>query len=233
MIDMHSHVLPGIDDGAQDVETSLKMLKIAKEQGVDICVATPHCTVSSEEGVARFLERRRLAYEKLMQAIGDDKDSYPEIKLGAEVYLNGDISEITNIKELCYEGTNYMLVEFSGNSYEEEMSEWVYNVSTRGIHPVIAHIDRFPPYKEMMADLMCIDNIVFQVNANRFMSMGDRLVLGSVFKRCDRVIVSSDMHNLEGRRCNLGEAYAVAKKKFPKIADRLFGGEAASVLANK
>jgi len=233
MIDMHSHVLPGVDDGAPDVETSLAMLKLAKEQGVDICVATPHCTVNSEEGVARFVERRRLAYEKLMQAIGDDKTGFPEIRLGAEVYLNGDLSEIDNINELCYKDTNYMLLEFSGNSYDEEMAEWVYNISTKGIRPVIAHIDRFPPYKEMMDDLMCIDNVIFQVNANRFMSVGDRFVLKNVFKRCDRVIVSSDMHNLEGRRCNLGDAYLISKKKFPRMTDTLFNDGAASILANR
>ncbi len=233
MIDMHSHVLPEMDDGAKDVETSLEMLKMAKAQGVDICVATPHCTVNSPEGVERFVARRKASYDKLMEAIGGNAGEYPEIRLGAEVYLNGDFSEFDNLLDICYEGTNYMLIEFSGNSYDSEMSDWVYNISTRGIRPVIAHIDRFPPYKEMMDDLMCIENIIFQVNATRFLTIQDRFVLRSIFKRHDRFIASSDMHNLEGRRCNLGDAFKACKKKFPKMCDMLFHDGAKSILSNR
>ncbi len=233
MIDMHSHVLPGMDDGAQDVETSLAMLRLAKEQGVDIVVATPHCTVNSPEGITRFVQRRKEAYDKLMLAIGDDKESYPEIKLGAEVYLNGDFSDFPNLREICYEGTDYMLIEFSGNSYDSEMADWVYNISTKGIIPVIAHIDRFPPFKEIMYDLGCVEHIVYQVNANRFMNFSDRMILRSVFKRCDHAVVATDMHNLGSRKCNLGDAYKVAKKKFPKICDMLFEDASRTILENK
>jgi protein-tyrosine phosphatase len=82
MIDFHSHVLPGIDDGAKDVETSVAMLEESKRQGVTTIVCTPHYS-GRKHSPARFKEKRNAAYERLKPHIPEGID----LRLGAEVFF--------------------------------------------------------------------------------------------------------------------------------------------------
>lgn len=225
MLDLHSHVLPKVDDGAKDVEMSLEMLKEAKRQGVDVLCATPHCVTDKEEGIASFLEKRKHAYEKLMSAM-QESDEYPRIVLGAEVYLGCDMSDFSNLHELCYEGTDYILLELPHGYKASELAEKVYNIKIKGIKPVIAHVDRYSSYKEIIDELAPLD-VVFQLNASQFKTMSGRKILKTAFKMYDKFVVSTDMHNLTERPCNIEAAYKMASKKFSGLADMLFisGGE--------
>ena len=83
VIDFHSHILPGIDDGSRNVETSIGMLRMCREQGVDIMIATPHFYADSNR-VERFVENRKNAYDKVMAENAD----IPHIMMGAEVAFN-------------------------------------------------------------------------------------------------------------------------------------------------
>lgn len=231
MLDLHSHVLPKVDDGAKDVEMSLEMLKEAKRQGVDVLCATPHCVTDKEEGIASFLEKRKYAYEKLVSAM-DNSDIYPKIVLGAEVYLGCDMSEFSNLHELCYEQTDYILLELPHGYKPEELAERVYNIKIKGMKPVIAHIDRYSAYKEIIEELAPLD-VVFQLNASQFKSISGRRILRNAFRMYDKFVVSSDMHNLSERPCNMENAHKAAVKKFSDISEMLFltGGEC--ILGNK
>ena len=90
MIDFHSHVLPGIDDGSSCEEESLDMLRIAKSQGVITMLATPHF-YAQNNSVGHFLKDREKSFNKLKACTEYMKDDpYPAIKLGAEVcYFDG------------------------------------------------------------------------------------------------------------------------------------------------
>ena len=134
MIDMHSHILPYIDDGAKDVEMSLAMLKLAKEQGVKKIAATPHCFTSKQDGIDGFLRKRQESYEKLMSAM-ENKEDYPEIILGAEIHLACDMGELPNISSLCYQNTNYILLEIPDGYNPATFAEWVYNIVIRSREP--------------------------------------------------------------------------------------------------
>ena len=89
MIDFHSHILPGIDDGSKNVQMSLEMLKRASEQGVDVMLATSHF-YASRHRIEDFLEKRQRAYERLAEA---KNDFGPAIRLGAEVAFFSGISQ--------------------------------------------------------------------------------------------------------------------------------------------
>ena len=81
MIDFHSHILPAIDDGSKNVEESIVLLDMLKDQGIKTVVATPHFDVQRETPAA-FIERRQESYEMLRPHLKKDP---PEIILGAEV----------------------------------------------------------------------------------------------------------------------------------------------------
>ena len=107
MIDFHSHILPGIDDGSENVETSLQMIAALKEQGVDTICATSHF-YATERTPQRFLFRREEAFEALKASLPADA---PKILLGAEVLYFPGIAHMEELPELCLEGTNLLLLE--------------------------------------------------------------------------------------------------------------------------
>ena len=84
VVDFHSHILPNIDDGSKNLETSLRMLTESKRQGVDLMIATPHF-YAWQDKMSKFLENRKNAYELVKQQIEQAEEPLPEIMLGAEV----------------------------------------------------------------------------------------------------------------------------------------------------
>ena len=107
MIDVHCHVLPGIDDGSRSVEMSIDMLHEMKKQGIDKVIATPHFYPMSNSP-ERFLTNRQRAYEQLMEAVDED---CPVIVLGAEVMYFEGISRFDGLRDFRAEGTEILLLE--------------------------------------------------------------------------------------------------------------------------
>lgn len=105
--DYHSHILPNIDDGSDSIKTSLKMIKMMKQQGIGIIVATPHFYMHREASLDSYLVKRQNAYEKLMASDPAVKD----IHIGAEVAIEKGISVLGELEKLCISGTRLILLE--------------------------------------------------------------------------------------------------------------------------
>ena len=123
LTDYHCHILPAIDDGSDSLETSDAMIAMMRGQGVERIVATSHFYAHRERSVADFIEKRRSAFEKL-----SDKNN---IFLGAEIAVEHGISEMKDIEKLAVEGTDLILLELPYRSYENWMSEEIYNISSK------------------------------------------------------------------------------------------------------
>ncbi len=219
-----------MDDGAKDNETSIKMLTDSFSQGVELCVATSHCILHSNEYIFDFLKRRKESYEGVLKA-GEDSE-IPKLLLGAEVFLDNDINAYPDIDKLCIEGTNFLLVEFPTGAYRPEMAEWIYEITLKDIVPIIAHVDRYPKRNQIMDDLTGV-NIKYQINSSRFLSIRGRRILKDIFKYYRHYIPSSDMHNNFTRRCTMGEAREKANKYFPQLAHELFSENAKRLFKEK
>ena len=83
-IDFHSHILPGIDDGARNLETSYNMHQMARQQEVDLMLATPHF-YASQDRIDNFLKRREEAWVRFHDTVEASEETEPRIILGAEV----------------------------------------------------------------------------------------------------------------------------------------------------
>ncbi len=139
MIDLHTHILPGIDDGASTLEISMALLRDEVRQGIQTIVLTPHF-YPEETTLALFLEKRASAYQVLRQAVA--KEALPvELRLGAEVHFSPSI--VADPLPLCIEGTHYMLVEFSSRRLPILAKETFYALAAQGITPIIAHGERY------------------------------------------------------------------------------------------
>lgn len=230
-IDLHTHALFGIDDGAVDMDTSFNMLEYAFLQGVEVVVLTPHCVLRDEESIEIFINKRQQQFDILLKESKLQNKNIPQLLLGAEVYLDNDISKFDGIEQLCISGTKIILLELPVGKISRRMVDWIYNLTLLGLQPLLAHIERYHISKEIYTDLIDL-GIEFQINASIFNTLKKRRILKKILKVTNRLCVSSDMHNTDSRCCNLKKSYIVANKKFPQIADRLFKHNPKELLNN-
>lgn len=212
IIDFHSHVLPGIDDGSKNIETSIKMLDICVENGVELMVATPHFYADINR-IESFLENREAAYNKLMAARGKKK---PDILLGAEVAFFKGIGKAEKIHTLLIEGTDIMLLEMPFTTWDDSViQEIAYLISNRGFRVMIAHLERFirlSGNKKYIKKLLELPVIV-QINAESLTDLRQRNKLIKLFKKGQAHLLGSDCHGLHRRPPNIWEGRAVIEDK--------------------
>ncbi len=140
MVDIHSHILPGIDDGAKNIQESLIMLKNAFNAGVKIIVATPHLIGKlSDEDVKK---RNELINET--QAIANKNGINIQIKSGYECYISPELNDLgKKIFDLTInENQKYLLLEFPMQNIPNFVDETLTNIINLGITPIIAHPER-------------------------------------------------------------------------------------------
>ncbi|AAK80985.1 protein-tyrosine phosphatase [Clostridium acetobutylicum] len=202
MVDIHSHIIPGIDDGSNSLETTLNMMSIAKEAGVTKMVATSHYYRGKFENSISVIEKKANELNYTLKEKGVDIDVIP----GQEVFIDnytlkdykeGIIGTINN--------TDYMLVEFDMMSLGENAIDTLYELQIKGIKPIIAHPER---YTYIQKDIYKInelmdENIYFQVNAGSIEGLFGKTVQKTALKLVEEGVISfiaSDAHSA-GKRC--------------------------------
>lgn len=196
LTDYHCHILPGMDDGAPDVDISLDMIDIMKEQGVERIIATPHFYAHEERSLTEYLLRREDAFESIA-----DFASVPNIILGAEVAIEHGISKIHGIDKLAIEDSDMILLELPFRDYEDWMSEEINAIASEyGLKIVLAHIHRYLTYysPENFEKILQTD-AVFQFNNDAFLLQRDRDLLKQLVKEKRTIIFGSDAHNTDTR----------------------------------
>ena len=230
MIDLHTHFLPEIDDGAKDVDESIAMLVDAYKQGVTVCAGTSHVVLHGTQCIDSFLEKRDAAVAVLQRALVDRGTIVPKLLYGAEVFLDNDISEYDGLEKLCITGTNLLLVELSTKEYIPDYSEWIYSLTLKGIVPVIAHIERYPYISDLINELELV-NVVYQTNAKFIIKNSWFKYILELYYNERNVFVSSDMHNMGLRKSCMKKAYDKVCKHYSKeVADDLFENNAAKLI---
>lgn len=212
MIDFHAHLLPGIDDGSDSVDTSLAMLREWQRQGIDRICATPHFYADANSP-GRFLETRQRAYEELSAAMGE-AGCAAAIYLGAEVQYFSGIGSSRAVDDLCLAGTGLLLLEMPFTPWSEHMVDEVAELSRRGVTPVAAHIERYIPFqsKKLMRRFMDQD-ILIQANASFFLERRTQKQALKMLQAGEIHFLGSDAHNLTSRRPNLGEAIRLIRDR--------------------
>lgn len=215
MIDIHTHILPGLDDGSSSIEESEKMLCMLSEQGVDTVVATPHFYIDNTK-VEDFLELRCTCAEKLIKAV--DEATRPQIVLGAEVQFFPEIYTMDNVEKLCIGGTKYMLVEMPFESWSGYTYKALGKLYTaRGIMPIIAHVERYLEFQEqsdtdVLRKLKDV-NALIQINSS---FLTDRTTKRRALKLVKKDLINfmgSDCHNMTTRMPIIEQGYRTIFKK--------------------
>ena len=218
MTDLHTHILSGIDDGAQSVEESLAMLRMERSQGVDTVVLTPHF-YRHRENPKRFLRRRQEAAAGLARRVLElsekEKADLPQMLLGAEVAWWPNMADWEELPELCIGDTKNLLLELPFTPWNDQMIYQLYELFGRtGITPIIAHLERYLKIQraEYVQEVLNLD-VPVQISADvllRPMARGNAMKLLRQNRIC---VVASDCHNCTSRVPNLAASMAVLRKK--------------------
>ena len=215
MIDMHTHILPRLDDGAKDSSTSMSMLRLSKAQGVDTVVLTPHF-YGKRHNPAEFLLRRNASYQRLLARMQETQTEM-DVRLGAEVHFTGiNLPDFDELCSLAIEGTKYILFELPFTTkwagvIEQRLYEFI---NETDYTPIIAHIERYtevrkkPSLVAKFIDMGCL----IQVNAEAFLNKKDKGFAFALLKNNSVHCIGSDTHDETGRAPNLLDAKQAVEK---------------------
>lgn len=225
MTDLHTHILPGMDDGARDVSESIALLRLEHEQGVRTVVLTPHF-YRERENPNHFLQRRQKAGLELSRALSDlsheeQKDLPQTLLLGAEVAFVPGLAGWEELPDLCIQGTKNLLLELPFYPWNTRMIDEIYDLISRtGITPVIAHLERYLSVQrpELINEILSL-GVPVQVTGDvlpRF--SGRRAAMNLLKGRGDRLI-ASDCHNCAKRPPVMKKAFSILERNLG--ADRV------------
>ncbi len=230
-IDFHSHILPGMDDGAKDAAESIELLKLLSDSKVEKVVLTPHF-YRDDEKIGSFLKRRSEAYEKLVAAIGKCNEDvhFPELILGAEVLFTPSLSSDPDFEKLCIGNTDYILLELPFIRFHDNFySDFVKFLNRCNKRIILAHIERYLRFGNSIKDLYRLieaGNITCQMNCSSIAKAGF-FDLKKIKTMIDDGVISAigtDAHNLTSRPPMYQKAEEVIRKKcgdatFERICD--------------
>lgn len=197
--DIHTHILPNMDDGAKDKEQSKIMLAMLKEQGITDVVLTPHY-YPFESPLKAFLKKRKERFDEI-------KNIFDELGLkahiGAEVYFSEVLFAQESLTELCIDGKNYLLLELPfGEKNKQKIIDALYQLSANySVKLILAHLNRYPRFFK--------NDFLEEVNQMGCLVQVDATVLNNSFKRKKILryidnglihLVGSDCHNTTTRK---------------------------------
>lgn len=217
IIDVHSHLLPGVDDGAESFNASFKLLRAEYEQGVRSVILTPHYRKDYFEADRAIVKERFCELGDRMASVGIQMQIY----LGCEFHRENEMmSFICSDAAYTMAGTRYVLVEFSGSDDESCFTRYVREMVICGYRPIIAHVERYPD----MRNLQRIEHLIrrgayIQVNAGSILGregMRQKGFSRKLLKEGFVHLIGSDAHDLRRRTPCMGECEKYLIKKIGK-----------------
>lgn len=227
MVDIHAHILPGIDDGAQDLQDTLRMAEIAANSGVTAIVATPHCNIPEEyenyygHNLVKTFRRAETAIREAGIPI--------TLYAGMEVFVTPDLPQyLKEGKILTINGGHYILVEFGFEEDADFVTDMLDTLAYFGLIPVVAHAERyrFVQKDPQLVYEWCKKGYVIQCNKGSFTGrFGGRCAI-TAYELLEHNLVSviaSDAHSYAHRTPYMLDAYQELLNGYePEYLDILF-----------
>lgn len=205
MIDMHTHILPNVDDGAKSIDISFKLLEEEIKEKITTVYLTPH------------QNKNNLCKDNLIKQFNIFKEqalNYPiELKLGSEVYYyEGFKRDLLDGKILTMDDSKYVLLEFS-TRIEENIVDILYDLSLTGYKIILAHIERYPYLK--CSDYDEIHKYAkIQINSKSLLSKEYKKQMKYLLKNDLIDFMASDCHDLDRRNVEFIEELKYLEKKY-------------------
>lgn len=197
MIDMHNHILYGIDDGCKTIEESIETIKNMKKIGFNNIVLTPHYIEDSSFKANNNLKLQRLEILK-EELLKNNIDV--NLFLGNEIFINEDIDKLIINKEIrSINNTRYILIELPFNNQILNLDDYLYELKLKGYKIIIAHPERYTYFKDNYKEARKLydSGVLFQVNYGSIIGQygSSSLKLVKKLLKDDMVdFISTDIH---------------------------------------
>lgn len=234
MIDIHTHILHGLDDGAKTVEESVLMAMQAVAQGITHVVATPHHMNRRFETDGQDVRDRVAQLNVILQQkkISLQVGAGQEIRMYPELLHDLDRQEILTLADSAY-----ILLEFPALRCPDGIFDLMHELQVRGYVPVIAHPER---NAELLDNLALVRELVehgalLQITTHSLLGLFGRKMQAFAMKLCkDRLVhfISTDAHDTRVRGNNLGKVYTMLEAKLGKAICDYWNSNAAAVFEN-
>lgn len=221
MVDIHTHILPFVDDGPKSVEKSIALLEDSIKQGMTTIVLTPH--YMKYRGYLSTARDNRSVFEELISVVSV-KGLNIHLILGQEIYYTSDtIQNIRDQMVIPFGNTKLMLVEFS-TSEEDDIAEAIHNIKSLGFIPIIAHVERYDYLSVSDISMLKRMGALIQVNAGSVIGeygTKAKALIHKLLKEDLVDFVASDIHPF--RKNYMKDAYAYVLKKYGQaMSQKLF-----------
>ena len=198
MIDLHCHILPGIDDGAEDIIEAKAMLAMQQTSGVESLCLTPHF-YPEDKSIETFLTERNRALEALCATLASEEKAH--IRLGAEVRYCEQLLSL-DLRSLTLGQSDYLLLELPGRRYPAYAVQIMEELLGMGITPVLAHVERYAYFREepeLLKRLIDLGTLA-QVSVQALFDKRDKNFSVACIQHGLAQIVASDAHNITTRK---------------------------------
>ncbi|WP_026520533.1 CpsB/CapC family capsule biosynthesis tyrosine phosphatase [Butyrivibrio sp. FCS006] len=235
-IDIHCHILPGVDDGSPDMATSLEMLRIADKNGITHLILTPHHKPMHHN----VSPQHNAAYRKKLQEAAKEAGIKAKLFSGNEIYYSDETMEELMEGKICsLAGSDYVLVEFHPTNPYKAIQNAVSRVQAAGFIPIIAHVERYSDivsHPARVKDLIEMGSLI-QVNASSIMGkygFGISHFTKKLLKEELVHFVASDAHDTGRRAPNLLDCRNYVERKYGEdYGKKLFFTNPANVIRNE
>lgn len=216
MIDFHTHIIPGIDDGSHTVTESIEMLKMSYAQGIDTVILSSHFRLG-EHKIKTYLKDRQDRLDMIREALTDeDRKLIPKVILGCEIEYNSSINSWDYIGELAIKGTNYVMTEMPFIPWSKEVVRNIDRIALgTPFTPILPHIDRYfhtftkETYIRHYFDM---PEVLLQMNAIYINNVRNVPYFKPLFDDGTIDLIGSDCHGTEWRPQDLGRAIKVLRE---------------------
>lgn len=213
LIDLHCHILPGIDDGAKNIDVSMQLLQQELDSKVAGICFTPHFYYERMT-LEEFTANRHKAFSQLAQHIRP-LGLQLALKTGAEVYFTPALLSL-DLRKLAIYDTDYLLIELPTSFHPTGIEDLLFEVQQQGFIPILAHVERYPYVTEnptLLYDWVS-GGALAQINASGLIRAGYTAKLLQKYIDWNLVhLLCSDAHHPEKRPANLGAGFAALPQK--------------------
>ncbi|MEE6637650.1 tyrosine-protein phosphatase [Limosilactobacillus pontis] len=224
MVDLHCHLLPGIDDGSKNMEISLRLAREATENGVTHALLTPHHMNGRYVNHKKDVIRRTKEFQEQIKAHDIPLTVFP----GQEIRINGQLLEALDKDDILFADTagKYMMLEFPDDDVPNYTSRMIFDIQQRGITPVIVHPERNtkimaePDQIYQLLEKGCLS----QITASSYVGTFGKKVENfsrQLIEAGQGYVFASDAHDLPGRKYEMCQAFDKLRHEFgQELADQ-------------
>ncbi len=217
LIDLHCHLLPGLDDGSPSMETSLKLAQEAVADGVSHCLLTPHHLNGHYVNHKQDVIKATVAFQEALEEAQIPLTVFP----GQEVRINGNLLKALDDDDILFadEGEQYLMLEFPDDDVPHYTERMIFYLQQRGITPVIVHPERntmIMDHPDVLYDLLkkgCLSQITASSYVGTF---GKKVARFSkqLITAGQGYVFASDAHDLPGRKYEMRQAFEQLEREF-------------------